>query len=253
MMNRPPVERIAPKSVVEPAQNEPPMAGREDKVLDVLHQCTDGNPRRNCDNKTKEALHREFETCEAYATYLAYAEGSLPTIENMTHGIEAMLAQAPQHAKEGPEAERVCKMLSGRALQIRAASRSYVQSVITFNRQLSGAGQFRLSDEERRDQLIDTDKRRRRLHDALLDTLRVTYRTLMDAVDLGIANKSTFGIWEKGFDARQLPGTFSIFAPQALDDRNFIRNWAIAADFAQTFAKLDEIVQKSETHAKSGA
>ncbi len=253
MMDRAPTRKSSP--VEEPDSNEdgPLMTGREDQVLDLLHQCTDGNPRKACGPDTKASIHKEFEACEAYETYLAYNEGSIPTIESIAEGIESALLQAPQQAKEGPEAERITKMLSGRAMQIRAASRSYVQSVIAFNRQLSGAGQFRFSEEEKRNRLVDADKRRRRLHDSLLDTLRVTHKTLMDAVDIGILRENSFGVWARGFDARQLPGSFTVFAPKAIDDRDLIRNWAIAADFAQTFAKLEEIVGKSGDSRPMGA
>ena len=242
-MDRAPHRKSSLSEESESHEDGPLMAGREDQVLDLLHQCTDGNPTKTCGPELKESIHQEFETCEAYATYLAYSEGSIPTIETIAEGIENALLQAPQHTKDGPEAERITKMLSGR----------YVQSVITFNRQLSGAGQFRFSEEEKRNRLVDADKRRRRLHDSLLDTLRVTHKTLMDAVDLGILKENSFGVWAPGFDAQQLPGSFSIFAPKAIDDRDLIRNWAIAADFAQTFAKLEEIVGKSGDSRPMGA
>ena len=229
------------KSVPEiPKPAEQPMYhGSEDVILDKLHRCTDGSA--DCTPQDAEMMHKDFETCESYQLYDAYVKNRIPSLDRMETGIKGLLGRIPEKLRDDPEAQRLAKLLSGRAPVIRGNVRSYVETVLRFVRIQNTSAAMR--DPEI---FVKIDHERRRKHENLLKTLADTRKLFDDAYDFGLIEKKDFHEWLPGDDAEMPESAVPIFSQQAVANRDLIKNWALAADFAEHYQKLHDMLEQKE-------
>lgn len=103
--------------------------------------------------------------------------------------------------------------------------------------------------------LVTADSERRRVHEALLSSLSTMNNMLNKAQDLVSVPAAT--TWRPGMVLPQ--GTAQehplVFAPEAIQDRHLIRDWAIVADGVEQLrivVRKMEATDKNETAAPEG-
>lgn len=213
----------------------------EDVILERLHRCTEGHA--DCSETDAKTMHKDFEECEAFEMYKAYTENHVPSLLQMSTTIATIIEKVPANLLTDPEAAKVIKLLKGRPLTLHGATRSYAESVIKFVRlRTSGAA---LRDPE---VFVKIDHERRRRHDNLLRSLSDTLQLFRNAEDLGVCEKQDYHEWNPGDAVPITESCFPIFSEAAIANRDLIKNWALAADFAEQYRKLEEILmsQRSE-------
>ncbi|OGG52022.1 hypothetical protein A2704_00555 [Candidatus Kaiserbacteria bacterium RIFCSPHIGHO2_01_FULL_54_36b] len=228
----------------------------EENVLLAMHSRTDGRrgekvPR---DNALLGMLHDGVESCECYPLFKKYASGEIPSLERMFGNMQPLLdelkrsvdAEAARVAQGEPddilkEEKSIYGLLAGREQQVRGAIQRYVTSVIRFkNLQRISAGGARDVSE----QFVEADHARRRAHETLIEALRVYTAQVKLALENGYADSYkhfNFEFWRPGTDARDASTKNSlVFAPEVLGNRDFIRDWAIVADFVNQLQVLGD-------------
>lgn len=180
-------------------------------------------------------LHKGLERLEANNMLQKYEAGIVPTIESLTKAAQeatAVLLEDPDDI----EASRLAKLLEGSVLSIRSWSRRYVASVVKFH---NAKSQFlRMNEIEQRDALVDADKERRRIHDALLNSLSAFNQQLDDAQGITTFAPAMEWVPGKDFPTGTADSAPLVFSKAAIADRNLIRDWAIAADLGEEIKKI---------------
>jgi len=212
---------------------------------------------KNGEEKIEEALEalpliREgIAQLECYPIYREYVNGNVPTLDTFRNGtrlasetIASDLAQEKGLSSEDLSEElHVQKLLEGRAGSIEHAIDAYVRSVIKFHnlKRISRGGVRDMTK-----QFEQSDHERRRAHNHLLDTLQSTTQAVRDAVELKLIPLEKVLEWNPGVESIPQENAIVVFSPKILEDRNYIRDWAIAADFDERLRELDTYTQKSE-------
>lgn len=221
-------------------ETEPPVSpGSEDVILEKLHRCTDGHS--DCTPRDAELMHKDFEACESYQWYESYKRNQMPTFERMENGIQAILCRIPESIRNDAEAQRLSKLLKGRTLVIKGAVRSYVETVLKFVRLQHTAAAMRNTEV-----FVKIDHERRRRHDNLLKSLTDTRKLFEDAADYGLLERGDYREWIPGEEAEVPEGVVPVFSLTAIANRDLIKNWALAADFAEHYEKLIKILEQKE-------
>lgn len=213
----------------------------EDVILDNLHKCTEG--RRTCTKEEAETMHSEFERCEAGTIFHSYTESKIPTLSQFEEQMELILQKTGQPAADDVEGLRIYNLLRGRVNHLRKSVKDYVETVVRFVRI---SGPMKLRDPEI---FIKIDHDRRKRHDGLLNTLSGLLKLINDADRIGLADKSDFYYWHPGSDEQIPSNKIPVFSEAAIENRNLIRDWALAADFSENFNKLTVILAENKTNA----
>lgn len=193
-------------------------------------------------------LHDSIHSCECGKLFDEYVDGIVPTFDRMFKPLSERIQQATEvlqtdAEKYGPndvaEEMRALTLLKGREQQVQTAVQLYVQSVIRFNtlKQLSHGGAH-----DDKENFVRADQSRRRLHNGLIDSLRVYLDAAQKANELGLLSHSepAFAQWDIGIDARTVPDSRALlFSGKTLERREFVRDWAIAAFFAERLQELE--------------
>ncbi len=217
------------------AQEKVPRVVSEDRILDQLHRCTDGDA--TCTEEDASMMHADFEKCEAGALYKAYAERQIPTLVHLETAIAEAIESIPEELKNDESAKKLTLLLQGRGRLIRGFVRSYVQTVIKFVRLSKTTASMR--DPEI---FVKIDHERRRRHEVLLKSLSDLSAMLREAEDIGLIDKGAYTEWSPA-DTNTMPQSkIPAFSAAAVANRDLIRDWALAADFAEQFEKLHEIL-----------
>ncbi len=251
-------DKIKPGFGLEPAENvegNAPMPTRtEQNVLAILHEKTDGrqpgSPKP--DEETLSVLHGDIEGCESYPLLQKYVSGELPTLKKMFDALKPFLSEFYKEIEnerirvsQGSSdailktIERIYGLLSGREQQVRAAIQRYVNSVVRFRHleKLSAGGGRDLTE-----QFVKADHARRRAHDSLIESFKVHGAQVRALLNEGFGDESLpFVQWNSSDDARKFGvGKCVYFSEEVLRNRDFIRDWAIVADFAEQLELLGD-------------
>ncbi len=216
----------------------------EETVLHALHAETDKHHREGGvppKAETLGILHNNIAKTESFPLFREYVAGITPSPERMLRPLKSHIdvAKAALETDGSDEqAMQTLNLLSGREAQIRSSIGLYVRSVIRFKElQRISAGGVR----DVTKQFSDADHARRRAHNNLIDSLRVYRDTLQKAVSEGLLPGDCCAEWSMGADARAIGADKGImFSNIVLQNREFIRDWAIVADFAEQFAALGD-------------
>ncbi len=194
-------------------------------------------------------LNGSIHSCECGKLFDEYVQGSVPTFERMFGSLPERVEEASRDLRKdaeryGPEdveeETRMLSLLKGRERQVQTAVQMYVQSVIRFDtlKQLSHGGA-----REDKENFANADHARRRLHNALLESLHVYLETAQEAERMGVFSGAhpgpIFTLWDIGIDARSISHEqLLLFSERTLERREFVRDWAIAAFFAMRLGEL---------------
>ena len=243
-----------PSEDAEPEKSSVPTVA-EESVLATLHEKAEHHRQEEvpADTQLLEKLHGDVENCECYPLFKQYIAGEVPTLERMFGNLKGPLerARADLEAEKQAvgendpivaEATKMLNLIGGREQQVRGAIQRYVHSVIRFNhlKKISAGG---VRDITR--QFVETDRARRQAHNSLIESLRVYTATAAKANEMGLfAENDTdypFAKWTIGTDARNIPANkMAIFSESVLQNRDFIRDWAIVADFMEQLVILGD-------------
>lgn len=226
-----------------PESSEPITLVAEDKLLERLHRCT--APNANCSPEDEKRLHADLECCEVFEMYNAYTQGRVPTLPLLKESIEHLIQKIPDSLRDDPEAAAVIKYLQGRHQSISHDVRTYVGLVIRFVTLEQSTLRFR-DYEKYLEQIKDIDVRRRQMHDNLLASLNTLRTKIEEAYDLGVCEKDDCYIWSPGSTSEIPSHVVPVFSPTAINNRDLIKNWALAADFAEHFDKLSQLLSEKK-------
>ncbi|HEV7121492.1 MAG TPA: hypothetical protein VGN56_01545 [Candidatus Paceibacterota bacterium] len=210
----------------------------EDLLAHFRSACeTETSPETSHDYKirTYHSLHEDLDNLEEAPMIGQYEQGMIPTIQSLIEAAQ-VASLALESDPDDAEALRIGKLIRGQASSIRTWCRRYVSSIIKFHtmkRQM-----LRMNDEEKRNSFQAADAERRRVHESLLDCLK-TFNTLLTE-GLEHAEYAAPRAWQPG---TLLPNGTSaheavIFGPKAIQDRDLMKSWAIAADCVEEMRKI---------------
>ena len=163
-----------------------------------------------------------------------YDEGRVPTFQSLELATD--IARAALEKAGDPEADRIAKLLSERVRLVKQWSRRYVGSILRYRR--SELARMRMNENEQRQEFFEADKDRRRIHDALLQTIGSMNELLKAGEEYAAYGRPAE--WVPGIPLPE--GTAweqaAIFSEKAIADRDLIRDWAIVADRVEEIKKL---------------
>ena len=241
------------ETVVDPLKeqcspNELPTAA-ETHVLYELHQQNQRCSRsgENCDVKTLDTLHKNIAHCECYPLFSDFVSGKIPSVERMMQSVMPALEKAKKELetevqKDGDKDSKnllaMVTLLAGRQEQIKSSVRHYVQSVIRF-RELERIALGGIRDVTK--QFEQADHARRRAHDNLIKSVEIYSSTMHTVAFEDLIPNTLVAEWSLGEDARSIsPDKAIVFSAVVLRNRDFIRDWAIAFDFAEQLKALGD-------------
>lgn len=220
----------------------------EEKVLAMLHDKT-STPGAHADKETLGLFHNEIERCECYPVLSKYTSGEIPTLGTMFRGLPALLtefgAEIERDRKAGASEEELRPLIlmhgliSGREQQVRSSIHRYVNSVVRFQhlQKISAGGTRDVTK-----QFVEADHARRRAHDGLIDSLKVYAAQVAQLKTEGFDTLKSYSFthWNMGDDARRTSESTLVFSPDVVRNREFIRDWALAADFSEQLTLLGD-------------
>lgn len=229
------MNEMMPKSTVSKESAPRP---EEDLLAHFRGACeTESGTVLNHESKisTYHSFHEDLDHLEEAPIVNQYERGMIPTIDSLSEAARAASDSLEANPEE-IEAVRIGKLIRGQAASIRTWCRRYVSTIIKFHtmkRQM-----LRMDDQEKRDSFEQADAERRRVHEALLASLR-TFNTLLEEGKDYAEYKSPL-LWQPGSLMEDGTATHEgvIFAPKALEDRDLIKSWAIAADCVEEMKKI---------------
>ncbi len=185
-------------------------------------------------------LGEDLSNCEAYPFYRSYLEEQLPTLEILERSVSEMKRRLDEKVSEEKAAgasEETTKELSDKARilsirlsNIRNNTSRYVQTVARFHEMKS---RVKYSDPDwQKGEFQRIDIERKRAHDILLNSLRDLVVKAQEVREEGLLSSSEIGLWDRTKSAKDIEkdGKIVLFHPRVIDDRDYIRDWAIAAD-----------------------
>lgn len=214
---------------VEPTED---VLARLDNLAERYREHHPGTPEERA--QARVILHTTLDKFENHEMKESYDEGRLPTFRSLERAA-SLISSALIDSGEA-EATTLAKLLEGSTLHIKSWSRKYVASILRFRR--ASMARARMSDEEVRDSYIQADRDRRRIHDALLESLSAVTRLIEQAKDY--IEPIVVKKWRPG---DRLPkGTADsepvVFSSEAVANRDLIRDWAIVADRIEEINKI---------------
>ncbi len=217
------------------------IAPTEDVIgeIDDLVQHHRGNLHDEADRQhAYEELHSALEKFDDNGVMRLYEEGRVPTFASL-QAAAAKATEALRVVQDDSEAARIAKLLTGSVSSIKLWCRKYVAAILKFRN--SKMAMLRMSGEEQREAFVQSDKQRRHIHDALLNSLATLLDLLREADDHVEFEQPIR--WKPG---EELPEHTAenrpvVFSAEALTDRDMIRDWAIVADQVEQIRKLLEL------------
>lgn len=252
-----------PEKIRKPSEENPsadtdsafvPTASEENVLADIHEKASlHRKEGKQSDPELVGRLHKDIEQCECSALFNQYASGEVPTLKAMFANLQSFLdAFAQEVEKEKPAdgessethqwMSSTHKLLSGREQTVRSAIQRYVNSVIRFKNlhKLAAGGSRDLNA-----QFVDADHARRRAHNALIEALSIYTEKIRSLAEEGFNQETMstfrFKTWDGRTDARTFGSDAVVFfSPEVLRNRDFLRDWAIVADFKEQLEILGD-------------
>lgn len=208
--------------------NEEDLVGRFCNFLQTLNI---GNKEFGFYRTELKMIQKDLTKCPVFPIYRQYKEGKIPNMDMLQNVVDVSLSILDKYKKEdknissqdSESIENIKKLLQGRILTLNSFINSYVRSVYDFyvikkRRQSSG--------ESFAKEFAKADERRRKNHNALMDSLN-TFNKLLGSV-------RRFG--EGDDDLSKI----IFFNDLTLKNRDLIRDWAVAAYLHKHLQKAEE-------------
>ncbi len=195
---------------------------------------------------TRDLTHLEF-----FPLYERYRKGEVPTLQDLQktaeyvrNKIARIIKEENLAAEESREEVQISKLLEGRAENVRKAVNRYVQTVIRFH---TAKRVMRLRPERERDLMQESDRARRIAHDSLIESLRVFSDAVRHAIAENIIKGKEIAVWDPAHPLRRSrkdDDRVFVFSPSFLNDRDFIRNWAMTIDYSEKMESIEKAVKE---------
>src|SRR5690606_4589845 len=116
-------------------------------------------------------------------------------------------------------------LLKDRAKEIKRAARSYVRTVSQFNH--IKRQRARLDPQDFIEKIEEIDRRRRVLHDGLIESLTVYTKVMHELSEYGFLDDVKVLLWSQS-EPFEVPeeNTVVIFSPEILNNRELVKDWA---------------------------
>jgi len=191
--------------------------------------------------KLLEELRSDVSRLEFYPTYQEYSSGAAPTLGVLTESarragasLDSLITRWQKQGtgiNELAEEIKMSRLLAGRAEAIKWSIKDYVRTLIMFHniKGLSHGGTRDMTE-----RIVKIDHERRHAHESLLQTLGVMTTTILKAAEEDLLEGHTIIEWTPGMPAGAMmknPSAIVIFSPKTLMNRDYVRDWAMAADF----------------------
>ena len=164
-----------------------------------------------------------------------YESGRAPTYASYADILDKLLEKTEGINDE--DIEKYRKLAEGRMREIRGAVRRYVEQVAQFQHVKFNLQRDPLRFESRYEAI---DASRRRAHDALIETLKTTGQVIA-ALQEAASNETGSGVELRGYPSHAgRVGGLPVFDRVFLEDRDQVRNWAIAAWTIEQINKAKE-------------
>lgn len=220
-----------------------------EKVIAEIHYALER--AQETDPQQVQTLHREALQSDLGSSLERYEKKMYPTFEQIQAVIDAVVENIdkaltdPVDDEEKEFLEKERKYFSARMQSITYATFSYAESVAMFHNIKNS--QFRMDAEEFTEKLGAIELTRRRRHNALLDTLRDLNRHVHMLKEDGYLDALAVTYWNpvSGI-GKESP--HMLFADEMLtnENRNVVRDWAIAADMYRSLIELGLMLEAQE-------
>ncbi len=262
----------APRAEKKPAKAEQETGKETEDAVALLHRHHDGitHGSESPDEQFLAELRADVSRLEFYPMYQEYLADRVPTIpmleESMKRAVaslDALLAGWKSHgvvAEEMAEETKMRNLLSGRLAAIRGDIFDYIHTMIRFHNIKRKWKDPRFEgDPDVQEQFEKIDADRRRAHESLLLALSIMTSTVLKAAEEDLLEGHTIVEWTPGMPAGPLvknPSAIVVFSPaffgsrdqtQAKRNRDYLRDWAIAADFDEQFREIAEVQRSGQS------
>jgi len=218
---------------------------------DALESCRH-NPHSHTNRS--ELLHNEIETTEVGELFNNYEKHQIISLQDITESIRVVVkileSIKTEVADEPEELQYVTSkynLIRQRDVEINASVKRYVSSVAQF--QTIKKQQLRLLPEEYRDKLVEIDTRRRKAHNALIETLSIYTRLINDLKNNDYLTDVNVLQWDFTHDSTDFKvndNNIAVFSEKILSNRDLIKDWSITAHLYQSLKIIEEL-EKSPT------
>lgn len=187
-----------------------------------------------------------------------YEQHVVPTLSDFAEGSAFVVAELEKtlESADSEEAKNLQAMINffkGRSAQVRHAVFSYADSVARFHRIRSRQAEMEV--EDFKDLITTVDRDRKRRHDALLTTLNLFSSKVQALIDDGYIEAGDVSWLDfKHMDVLEdVEATQPIshkkitaFSPASLEDRDRIKQWAVALDLVENINEQNQILAAKE-------
>ena len=193
-------------------------------------------------------MYREY-TAERVPTFGILRESANRAVKNIEQLLAADKASGVDTENTSEEL-KIQKLLAGRADSIKRSVNDYIQTIIRFHnlRRLSHGGSRDVTE-----QFVKADESRRRAHENLLKSLNIFTTAAKQAEEAGLLAAGNTVEWMPDMDAKSLierPEAVVVFSESTLKNRDYIKDWAIAADFDLQLREMLDAQKNSPEAAK---
>ncbi len=221
------------------------------KTNGIIEECSLHPGSRVCDTVS---LHHEVEHSDFGPTFKLHESHDIfrlsdiqVNIDKITDYLVKETASLEPGDEERQTAEKALKLLQERVSVIRGAIKAYIRTLVKFF--LIKKQEHRMHSEDYKDKMEDIDLRRRKNHNALIESLTVYSDTVKGLVDYGFFEDFTLVEWDYGTDIEEVDENESkvvVFSDKLLSDRDLVRDWALSEHLHEMIMKIEEL-QKNDT------
>ena len=204
----------------------------------------------NGEGNGTERFHSEIERSYSAELYEKYDTGEIPNLEilelSANSAAEAIAKEIQESKEQGmsdadlTEETKIEKLLQGRPKIITSNIRSYIATVMRFQE----LAKMRTTGRDLAKQFEQADHQRRRVHNALIESLETFTNIIEDAKTLGLLSEISVAQWRHSEDLRLQESRVVVFSKQILEDRDYIRDWAIVAEMHERLTEIEKLEKK---------
>ena len=222
----------------------------EDEIVKEMHKCVSAVKNGADSSVSSQQLHLAIEKSHSAPLFNDYEKGLVPTLEiiknSSVKAADSIASEILRSEKSGVspkdlvEEKSIEKLLRGREKSINAGVRSYIRSVLRFQ-----TLKERMHLERNMEKQFErADHERRRIHNALIESLQTFTKAIHDAQELDLLNKYTIIEWQPGLRLQHQKDSIVVFSDRILKNRDWVRDWAVVAELYERLAEIEELERK---------
>jgi len=197
-------------------------------------------------------FYHDVEKIHTTGLFKEYSSGAIPSVgvlrDSAMKVADAIAKEIERERKSGVSDEDLDReialerILRGRGRAIDSGIRSYIATVLRFQ----NLSKRRSEGRDLLKQFESADHQRRQSHNSLISSLRIFAKAVEEAKSLGVLDGTSVVPWQLGMNMNEFKGQdkVTIFSERTLNDRDFIRDWAIVAELYERLQEIDELEKK---------